>query len=351
VQHKRARRILDRKASDNLFRLLADPRPRIRRDLIAAALRLGARRGTSGNGRLYLNVGHTGLNDEGFRDWVRRNDVRPVYLVHDLIPITNPEYCRAGEARKHRERMRTVLETGAGVIGNSRATVDDLERHARDEGLPMPPSVAALLGSDLLPAGQRKGDHERPIFVTLGTIEARKNHILLLRIWQRLVKRLGPASPRLIIIGQRGWEAEPVFNILDSDESLRGHVQELNGCTDPEIAAHLSTARALLFPSLAEGYGLPLIEALGAGVPAIASDLPVFRELAGELPYYLAPTDEPAWEAAIVDYARQGSESRKAQVRRIERFSMPDWPSHFRTVEEWLATLPAHATGAPAMRR
>lgn len=352
LQHRRMRRILDRKASAALFGLLADPSSGIRRELIAAALRFGACRGTSGRGRIYLNVGHTGLNDEGFRKWVRQGDVRPVYLVHDLIPITHPEYCRAGESQKHRERIRTVLGTGTGVIGNSQATLDDLQHFARHEGLPLPPSVAAPLGSDFRPSVHRTiSASERPTFVTLGTIEARKNHIVLLHIWQRLVHRFGPGAPRLVIIGQRGWEANPVFAILDRDEALRGHVLELNDCSDQDISLHLGSARALLFPSLAEGYGLPLIEGLGAGLPVIASDLPVFREIAGDFPVYLPPTDEAAWEAAVIEYARPDSEARRAQLRRIERFSMPDWPSHFRTVEQWLAMLPGHSATEPVRTR
>ena len=347
IQHRRMRRILGRKASAALFALLADPRPRIRLGLIASALCFGPGRSAAGRGRIYLNVGHTGLNEEGFRKWVRKSDVRPVYLIHDLIPITNPEYCRAGEGRKHRERMRTVLDNAAGLIGNSQATLDAFERFARDEGKPMPPSVPALLGTDLLPAATATGGNGPPTFITLGTIEARKNHILLLRVWQRLVRELGSRAPRLSIVGQRGWEAEPVFEILDRDSSLRGHVEELNGCSDRDIAQHLGSARALLFPSLAEGYGLPMIEALGAGVPVIASDLPVFREIAEDIPDYLDPGDESRWEAAIMDYAADGSRARAAQLRRIERFSMPGWPHHFEVVERWLATIPARVSSDP----
>jgi glycosyltransferase involved in cell wall biosynthesis len=95
----------------------------------------------------------------------------------------------------------------------------------------------------------------------------------------------------------------------------------------------------LLFPSIVEGYGLPLVEALGAGVPVIASDLPVFREIAGDRPDYLDPRDEVAWERIILDYVGDASEARSAQLRRIGGFRPPSWSDHFARAEELLRTL------------
>jgi len=339
VQHQLFRRILDPRASKALFALLEGPQEHFRWRLVTGILRhLGAGR-SSGKHRLYLNVGHTGLNPDGYRAWAGKSDVRPVYLVHDLIPITHPQFCRPGEAERHRQRMRTVLATGTGVIGNSRATLDELAEFAAAEGLPMPASHAAPLGVDLLPTHPATELSGKPTFVALGTIEGRKNHLLLLTIWSRLVDRLGSEAPRLLIIGQRGWEAEQVFDLLDHSEKLRDHVIELNHCSDEEVAGYLSSARALLFPSFAEGYGLPLVEALAARVPVIASDLPVFRELCGDLPVYLRPDDDSAWEAAILDFAKPDSAARARQVEGMAAYCPPTWEEHFSSVEAWLQTL------------
>jgi glycosyltransferase involved in cell wall biosynthesis len=338
IQHNHFRRILDRCASRALFDLLEGPPDRFRRQLPGGVLRNLRGLNAEGHGRLYLNIGHTGLDSPGFRDWVGRSNVRPVYLVHDLIPITHPEFCRAGEADRHRRRIRTVLTTAAGVIGNSQATLDELTFFAREEQLPKPQGISAWLGSDPLPA-PTASESDRPTFVVLSTIEARKNHLMLLRIWSKLIDELGSQAPRLLIIGQRGWEAEPVFDLLDHSEKLRGHVVELSRCSDSQLSDHLASARALLFPSLAEGYGLPLVEALGIGVPVIASDLPVFREIGADIPTYLEPRDEHAWRAAILDYSREDSAERQSQLRRMKAFKAPSWTSHFATVEGWLKSL------------
>jgi glycosyltransferase involved in cell wall biosynthesis len=332
-------RILGRKSSQELFELLGSGGRSFRRRLIAGALRNIGRPGDCGGARPYLNVGHTGLNAPGYRRWIAGADVKPVYLVHDLIPISHPEFCRAGEGQKHRERMRTVLRTAAGVIGNSEATLRELRGFARTERLTVPPTLAAWLGIDPLRPPEDANGPGRPTFVTIGTIESRKNHLLLLDVWSRLIDRLNDAAPRLIIVGQRGWEAQNVFDLLDRSEKLRGHVVELSSCPDEELARYLASARALLFPSRAEGYGLPLVEALSFGVPVIASALPVFRELAGDIPTYIDPLDSSAWEAAILDYAGSASTARAAQLRRIKSFRPRDWNSHFDAVERWLDVL------------
>ncbi len=348
VQRDRFCRILNRGASAELFDLLGAPAGRFRARLATGFLRHLRGFSRDGNGRLYLNVGHTGLDSPGLRSWVSRSGVRPIYLVHDLIPMTHPHFCRPGESRRHEERMRTVLRTGAGVIANSDATFGTLGEFARNERVPMPPALTAPLGSEVLGPKVRGKQAARPSFVILGTIEGRKNHLLLLDIWSRLLERLGANTPELLIIGQRGWEADAVFERLDRSDRLRGHVTELNHCSDDELALHLASARALLFPSHAEGYGLPALEALGSGVPVIASDLPAFRELCRDVPDYLASGDSAGWEAAILDYARSDSAARAAQLERTRSFEAPTWEAHFQRVERWLSDLEINN---PAARR
>jgi glycosyltransferase involved in cell wall biosynthesis len=339
VQRDGFRRILDAKASQELFGLLGEGGAAFKPRLIAGALKNLGRANGRGGGRLYFNVGHTGLNSPRFRQWIATAGVRPVYLVHDLIPITHPQFCRAGEADRHRDRMRTALATATGVIVNSHATLEELRAFARTGNLPKPPALVAPLGVSPLCVPTSVVPVERPTFVTIGTIEARKNHLLLLEIWSRLIDRFGSNAPCLLIIGQRGWEAQEVFRLLDTSDKLRGHVVELGSCSDEELAGHLASATALLFPSRAEGYGLPIAEALGARVPVIASDLPAFRELGGDIPAYLDPLDSKAWETTILDYAGSASAAREAQLERLRSYRLPDWSSHFAKVERWLDTL------------
>jgi glycosyltransferase involved in cell wall biosynthesis len=337
IQKQSLRIVLNAKASDALFQLLLHGGPRMRTNLTTCLAQAGWQRERDVRGKLYLNVGHTGLDVRSLPNWLKRTKLRPVYLVHDLIPITHPHYCRAGEAERHTKRMRHLLESTDGVISNSQDTLDQLEQFAIDQNLPLPRhKLTALLGTEARPITAPSLDRpSRPYFVMIGTIEARKNHLLLLKIWQHLVQDLGENAPILLLIGQRGWEIDEVAQILDQDRSLQGHVVELGRCSDGRMIGLLSGARALLMPSFAEGFGIPVIEALQSGTPVIASDLGVFREVAGDIPLYLRPDDPTAWMEAILSYS-EGSADRQRQAALIAHYAAPNWEDHFRHVDSWL---------------
>jgi glycosyltransferase involved in cell wall biosynthesis len=346
IVHKRGQAILPFRTSQALFRLLIMPERPVRdaRHFRAALIGLALQRGLhlrdrlQGRGRFWLNPGHTGLDAPGLADWIKARDLRPVHLVHDLIPITHPQFCRPGEDVRHRRRMRAVLDTAAGVVANSAHTLGTLRDFADAEGKSLPPAVVAWPGTPALPILPRKDDAE-PTFVILGTIEGRKNHELLLRVWRGLMARKdGRRVPRLVIVGRRGWEASEVFGQLDSGE-FGSFVTEVGSLDDARLAEVLAGARALLFPSHAEGYGIPLAEALAVGVPVIVGDLPVFREIGQGVPDLLPLDDEDAWIATIDDYASPASKRRERQVQRLSTFRPPDWQTHFAVIDALLDRL------------
>lgn len=289
-------------------------------------------------GMTYLNVGHTGLDEPKLVAWIRKHQVRAIHLVHDLIPLTHPQYCRPGEAARHERRMSNALASASGVIANSRDTLYELTRFAASQGMDMPPSVVAWLGVEAICVDHLGRLEPSPHFVSLGTIEARKNHVLLLQVWEQLVKSMGDRAPELVIIGGRGWEAEEAIGRLDQLGALDGHVREISSCNDLELQAWLRGAQALLMPSFVEGFGLPVMEALGHGTPVIASELPVYREIVGDIPTYVDPNDASAWEEAIRSFCEDGPE-RKRQLHRIASYEQPRWKDHFQVIDRWLASL------------
>ena len=336
------RRILGYRDSQDLFELLRHPGPSFFRDASLALARACVPPWPSqqGRGRIYLNPGHSGMDDTGMAAWLRSTGQRPVFMVHDLIPLSSPEYCRAGERERHLARLRTLLAVGAGVLTNSEHTRDQLKLFAEVQGAALPPVMVAPLAPAALarPAGPAPaGAH--PYFVVLGTIEPRKNHWLLLHLWRDLVAEFGEKTPHLLVIGQRGWECENVVDMLERCRPLQGIVHEMRDCSDADLARYLGHARALLFPSFAEGYGMPLVESLMLGTPAIASTLPVFREVAGDVPEYLDPLDGAAWARAVRDYTDPASPRREAQMQRLAGFETPTWERHFERVEELLERL------------
>jgi glycosyltransferase involved in cell wall biosynthesis len=240
-----------------------------------------------------------------------------------------------------------MLNCGVGLIVNSVSTQRILQCYAKKQKLTLPPVGVAHLGMSLFPADANEPILKDPYFVMLGTIEPRKNHILMLQCWQRLGEQWKDgAMPKLVLIGQRGWDIEHVERLLYRSEVCRSLVSVRSNCDDTELAIWLRHARALLFPSFAEGYGLPLIEALAQGTPAIASDLDAFREIAGDIPDYLDPLDGLGWLQAITDFARDDNERRTRQLARLTHFVPPTWSDHFRIVENLIGSLSTEACDA-----
>jgi glycosyltransferase involved in cell wall biosynthesis len=306
----------------------------------------------------YLLVSHHHLHQpEAIQAARRKLGAAFVCFIHDLIPIEFPEFGRAREADKHRRRIRTAARFADGFVVNSASTRDALLPFMREAGREVPLLVAPLGVHDMPGAGAGAGaelpaaprTEERPYFLYVGTIEPRKNHLLLFNIWRRLVQELGPAAPRLVLVGQRGWENEMVVDVLERSELLRDHITEHNALPDKQVQALIAGARAVLLPSFAEGYGLPLAEALSAGTPVLCSDLPALREVGGDAPEYLDPLDGLGWAAAIHDYLDPASPRRAAQLARIGGWSRPGWAGHIEAVLALIGTVAA-TPSLPARR-
>lgn len=284
---------------------------------------------------------HSWLARKKTWDWVQSRDIHAIVFIHDLIPIDFPEYQRPDEKAFHEVRMRLTLRHAAALIVNSRCTASAIERFARKERLSVPPVLVAPLGHNLpppadtaLPPGLRL-----PYFVALGTIEPRKNHLLLLALWRQMAKTPGPI-PQLVVVGRRGWECEQVVDMLERCEAIHPHLLEINNASDEQVVSLLKGARALLMPSFAEGFGMPVQEALAVGTPVISSPLPAIKEFAGPIPDYAEPHDGARWMELIEDYARENSEMRAAQLERLKHFKDTSWPEHFALVEDFLLRRP-----------
>lgn len=257
---------------------------------------------------VYVNASHSGLPAR--RGAMAALDpagrmARFIYL-HDLIPLDYPEYQRPATAARFAAFLAEAITAGARIGANSADTARRIAARLGRPGDPAPEILVPVVemrkpGRPPRPAVAAILDSGRPYFICLGTIEPRKNHLLLLALWRELAAE--GAAPTLVIVGRRGWENEMVLDMLDRCAALRPHVREFGDLADDEAAALLAGARALLFPSFAEGLGVPLLEASALGVPAILSDIPVFRELAPPGAVFLHPLDGPGWRREILRMA------------------------------------------------
>lgn len=274
-------------------------------------------------GSVYLNVSHTGLGQPRVLARLAERGVAPVVMVHDLIPINFPEYCAPTAEARHQRRMAEIIAHARLVITNSQTTATELTDYAAGLGRKAPPSQVAPLGIETAFFDQAPAfAPARPYFVCVGTLEARKNVAFLLATWRRLAERLGAETPRLVLVGRRGWENEAVIDHLQRSKAVIRLVHEVSDLSDRELARLMGGAAALLSPSLAEGFDLPVVEALALRTPVIASDIPAHRELAGNVATLIDPLDGPAWLAAI-ERAAAGDRGRGPI------YAAPTWPDHF----------------------
>lgn len=290
---------------------------------------------------LYLHTSHLRLDGPRRFDWLyTRRDVRAAFFVHDLIPITHPEYGRAGEAERHRARLRTIGRHAAAILVNSADTGHRTLDHLAAEGFGRPPVAVGHLGVEA--AFDRGGAcfrPDRPTFLVCGTIESRKNHLLLFQVWRNLAERHGAAAPRLVVVGRRGWEAESAIDMLERCPGVRAHTIEATGLSTHGLAALMRSCTALLMPSFTEGYGIPLVEAAACGLPVVASDIPVHREIAEGFALFCDPLDGPGWIEAIEALSKPGSPLRGDLAGRLDGYRPPTWAAHFAAVAPTLAAL------------
>ena len=291
-----------------------------------------ARRIAAGDA-VFLTVSCATLHKEAAVADLTQRGARCVALVHDLIALSHPHCFPEGEQARHAIRMGAIARHADAVVAVSAATEAAMRDWFTTAGLRLPPLTVAHPGIDLpapLPAPAAADD---PYFVILGSLEPRKNHWLLLELWRELARL--PGAPRLVVVGRMPYEPHAGLHLLERGD-FGGRVAYLGRLSDAEATRLLRGARALLFPSLIEGFGLPVGEALALGVPVIASDIPAFREVGGGVPDLLPPLDGPAWRAAILDYAAPDSARRAAQLARLPGWRAPAWDAHFAAVERVL---------------
>lgn len=269
-------------------------------------------------GSVYLNVGHSNLTAATLSA-IRAAGLGITVMVHDVIPLMLPQMQRRGSVEVFRGKMQAVVRFADQVICISQAACDDVVEALGRLGR-VPSVTVAPLGVDLaipeaVPAGVQP---QRPYFMTVGTIEPRKNHALLLDVWETHVP-----DADLLICGARGWRNELTFGRLN--RGIAG-VSEHSNLSDGAIATLLQGARGMLFPSLAEGFGLPMAEAAALGCPVICGDLAICREVLGDAGVYLDPTDAYLWGKTIKDLLARDAPTDPPV------FVPTTWADHFKIV-------------------
>jgi glycosyltransferase involved in cell wall biosynthesis len=256
-------------------------------------------------------------------------------VMYDLLPVTHPEYFKANLRESFTASLRIALEQGDYFIAISDAVRDALRDYAVQQGprrrFHKASCVSFRLGSTLdmiRPNGRvrdalhrtfRRTDRQPP-YLTVGTIEPRKNHRLLMDAFDRIWTRFPDAG--LCIVGRIGWLCDDLVQRIARHPQYGRSLFMFNDLSDSELAFCYQHAKGLIFPSHAEGFGLPVVEALQHGLHALVSDIPIHREVGRDFCTYFDPRSPAALTELVCGVEATGDFPR---VRQPDDYALPSW--------------------------
>lgn len=247
---------------------------------------------------------------------------RSVVTIHDLAFERFPRMFRPG----HRARLswftRDAVRRADGIIAVSEATKRDL-----CEILHVPEARIAVIPHGVDRTRFHPGvppiHREHPFLLAVGALHPRKNYVMLMRAF-REVCRLAPFRVDLVILGQRGWMWEDI-EVEAARPPFHERIHLQGFVADEDLPGHYTGALALLQPSLYEGFGIPLLEAMASGTPVIAAQASSLPEILGGAGVLADPLDEKAWTGAVLRLLRDSDERRRLAEAGLDRVRAYSW--------------------------
>ena len=252
-----------------------------------------------------------------FAERLKREGVGIVAVIYDLIPLTHPQFYDTRLVQVFSEWFDWITKTANGYVAIS-ATVRDQVREELQRRLGSAKANELWfdyfhLGSELdlseatcavEPRLARLFQTPEPVFLMVSTIEPRKNHDYLLDAFE-LAWAAG-SSARLCIAGRIGWKCDALLARVRNHPQLNQRLFMFNDLSDTSLEHAYNHASSLVFPSYVEGFGLPLVEAMQRGLPAMGSDIPIFREIGGEFMAYFDLAEPQSLADLVVLFERSG---------------------------------------------
>ena len=263
---------------------------------------------------------------------IRQHGGKIITMVYDLIPVRFPETCHQVVLDVFEKWLNAAIYQSDELIGISKTVIDDVVQYIGERKISLTRTLDLAyihLGADISTTSQdgtirdelrrMSDDSTSPLFLMIGTIEPRKGHAYTLDAFEQLWK--DGKNYRLCIVGKVGWNVEQTELRIRNHHELGKKLIFFENINDAELNICYSTATALIAASIAEGFGLPIIEAALHNVPVIASDIPVFREVGGEGARYFSRTSSSDIMKLIQDMAEKTSDERAAFAKKVKYLS------------------------------
>ena len=254
-----------------------------------------------------------------------RNGAALIALTYDLIPISHPHLHDVGMVDHFMRAVPRGMELSDGVLTISDWCIGEIQRLGVTKplgrfylGYDIPTPAGEAPDPAAWPAGLWDGDV--PVFLMVGTITTNKGHPVALQAFERLWSE--GVECRLLMVGRAGWEVDTLIRQINEHPQFGRQLFMVHGASDAMVDEAFRRAHAAIIGSIVEGFGLPLVEALARGLPVIASDIAVFREIAGsDTVLHYEQSDDRALAAAVKAMIAE----REAYARRASEFSWIDW--------------------------
>lgn len=248
---------------------------------------------------------------------LKRDGVWIISVIYDLIPLTHPQFCDAGLVKVFNHWFDWIARTADGYIAISTTIRDQLRqemvRRIGEQQVSERWFDYFHLGSELDlidathavdPTLVRLFKRPEPVFLMVSTIEPRKNHAYLLDAFERAWA--AGSQARLCIVGKIGWKCEALIERIERHPQFNSRLFMFNNLSDQSLEHAYRHSTALVFPSYVEGFGLPLVEAMQRGLPAMGSDIAVFREIGGDFMAYFDLDDPQSLANLVIDMEHTG---------------------------------------------
>lgn len=244
----------------------------------------------------------------------REASLKIVAICQDLIPLTHPQFFQSGEfVTRYRDYVDFLLDDADLLIVHSQSVRDGLLSEAARSRRAAPKIPFVPLGSDIAanvtPVAPMTRTPLQPdnFAIAVSTIQSRKNFDLLYRVWRQFAEEGRDDIPRLVIVGAPGFGGTELLQQIANDARVKDSIVVIHDAGDAELAWLYRNCRFTLYPSFAEGWGLPVSESLAYGKPCLASNTTSLPEAGAGLAVHLDPLDFQAWYDTILAWSTEGT--------------------------------------------